>query len=268
VNGLSVRSILAAVKGLVLRLLFLHAPKYLYHYSKLSADKINTGFIFQVNTQGRMYALDLEFGHSTVSSGTSTVVTYSGRAVEKFVRHNPLYYFGCKLFWGHFITPRMGDVRFTSVKYHDDGLVEVDDFEIIDSLPTFNSNQVFKVVGTRLAYCLILLSGPALAIAMIQVSSPWFPSEYYKNISQMQWVLWCVFGLGFAYSMWSWVREYISFGRFRRRLEVAGLVCMLPFAYRMLIVFWACILTGLWVLSAFCYVLVPWVWLLNLCFFE
>lgn len=266
---MNVRFFLAAFKELLLRVLFLHKPKYLYHYSKLQAVNINTGFIFKVNTQGRMYALDLDFGHTTVSKkNISSVVVFSGKAIGKFVCHNPLYFFGYKLFWGHLITPRMGDVRFVSVKHHGNGLVEVDDFEVIGSLPTSNSNQVFKVLGIRLLYCLALLSGPASATAMIYfVASPFFVGVFYESIDQLQYFLWLAFGCGFGLSIYSWRREYLNFSYFRYYLDAAGLVSKLPLIYRAFIVFWAWTASGVWASAVFLFLFVPWVWLMNWCCF-
>lgn len=100
-SKLNVGCFFAGVQELVSRLLFRHTPAFLYHYSKLSAAQVVTGFVFQAKTQGRMYALDSEFGQSTVlNKSRDALIVFSGRAVQKFVRHNPLYIFGFKGFGG------------------------------------------------------------------------------------------------------------------------------------------------------------------------
>lgn len=264
---MSVLSIYRAVEEFVLRLLFLHTPKYLYHYSTINAGSIKNGFVFRVSTQGRMYALDLDFGYSTVSSKSSgSLVVFSGKAVEKFVRHNLFYAFGYKLFWGHYITPKIGDVEFTSVKHHVGNLVEVDDFKIMSS--TSNQDQVSKVNTVRVRYCLFLLVGPAFALLMILLfGGAGFSREYYRGILESQLLIWLVFVLGLGASVIFWVREYLSFGHYKAALEAAGLVYRLPLAYRAFNVIWAWFSVGLWCLLVFCLTFIPWVWLVIRCFF-
>ncbi|BBP69894.1 hypothetical protein PHLH6_18980 [Pseudomonas sp. Seg1] len=264
---MKVRNIVVGMWVFISRLFFIHTPRFLYHYSTLSAQQVVTDFVFNVKTQGRMYALDLEFGQSTViDEDSASVIVFSEQAVRKFVRHNPLYIFGFKLFWGHFLTPKMGDVQFTNVKCHAGNIVEVKDFNILSSTVTSKASLRFRVIGFRLLYALFLLAGPVFAFVVLCLCGRGFQGEYYDLIFQPHWYYGLIFLIGFGMGALAWSLENFRSDPFKADLKKAGLISHQSLACRIFFAVWAWVWAGVWFLCWFFYMFVPWMWLVGFSF--
>ncbi|MFJ2983373.1 hypothetical protein [Pseudomonas sp. NPDC087185] len=215
-----------------------------------------------MNTQGRVYALDLDFGHSTVLKQDSpTLVVFTGAAVKQFVRHHVLYLFGFKLFWGHFVTPDFGDVRFHSVKQPVGNVIEVGGFTALNT--TVNTKCRSKVMWARLIYAAVLLAGPSFTLLAYGVGGKGIFDNPAGPLPDLEGVLLSVFVGFFLISMLSWGRESWLFRRFKGDLKQAGLLSPRPVIWRLVNVVWACAATGIWGVFIVIAVFLPWIMLAH-----
>ncbi|WPE29279.1 hypothetical protein PshuTeo1_50450 [Pseudomonas hunanensis] len=137
-------------------------PKALIHYSDRTLRTFNKRKgRFKVNTQGRMYALDLSRGASgsiTKSIKPKCALLFTDKALEKFKPHTTKTLFGYKKFFGQYRTVQFGDVTWKKSDTTRKGKVlRIKDIEIVKIAERKRwAWQHTKVAGVKLLDWLML----------------------------------------------------------------------------------------------------------------
>jgi len=109
-------------------------PKALIHYSKVSVSDFQQR-LFKVNTQGRLYTLDLfdhSPGHTTASISPRCVLIFTDKALDKFELHPWFTLLGFKCFNGQYWTRKVGDVTWSSNDQRIHGnVIHIRDIQIV-----------------------------------------------------------------------------------------------------------------------------------------
>lgn len=190
-------------------------PVALIHYSDRTLRTFNKrNGRFKVNTQGRMYAIDLARGASgsiTKSVKPKSALLFTDKALEKFKPHTAQNIHGFKKLFGQYHTAKFGDVTWKKSDTVRKGKVlRIKDVEIVRIAERKRwAWQLTKVVGAKLLDLVVMYFVLAFASLIVfnELSSIYPDSELIGQIlrvildhlawllDQPQWIVFAVLGL-------------------------------------------------------------------------